>query len=35
LFTSTRFRTRSGSAELEQELNGEYLTWSREEMAFK
>jgi alkaline phosphatase D len=35
LFTSTRFRTRSGSAELEQEVDGEYLTWSREEMAFK
>jgi alkaline phosphatase D len=34
LFTSTRFRTRSGRAELEQEINGEYLTWSREEMAF-
>jgi alkaline phosphatase D len=35
LFTSTHFRTRDGRAELEQELNGEYLTWSREEMAFK
>jgi alkaline phosphatase D len=35
LFTSTRFRTRSGRAELEQEINGEYLTWSRQEMAFK
>jgi alkaline phosphatase D len=35
LFTSTHFRTRNGRAELEQEINGEYLTWSRKEMAFK
>ena len=35
LFGSTRFRTRSGQAELEQELNGEFLTWSRQDMAFK
>jgi hypothetical protein len=35
LFTSTHFRTRSGGAELEQELNGEYLTWSRKDMAFR
>jgi alkaline phosphatase D len=35
LFSSTRFRTRADSAELEQELNGEFLTWSRKEMAFK
>jgi len=34
LFASTRFRTRSGSAELEQEIDGEYRTWSIEEMAF-
>jgi len=35
LFSSTRFRTRLDSAELEQEINGEFLTWSREEMKFK
>jgi alkaline phosphatase D len=35
LFSSQRFRTQSGSAELEQEINGEFLTWSREEMMFK
>ena len=34
LFSSTRFRTRAGGAELEQEINGEFLTWSRKEMAF-
>jgi len=33
-FTSTRFRTRGGSANLEREIDGEYLTWSIEEMAF-
>jgi alkaline phosphatase D len=35
LFTRTHFRTRNGRSELEQEINGEYLTWSRKEMAFK
>ncbi len=35
LFGSTRFRTRSGSAELEQQLDGEFLTWSRKAMAFQ
>jgi alkaline phosphatase D len=35
LFSSTRFRTRSGSADLEQEIDGEYLTWSVQEMAFQ
>ena len=35
LFTSTRFRTRSGSAELEQEIDGEFLTWSLKDMAFQ
>jgi len=35
LFGSTRFRTRSGSAELEQEIDGKFLTWSREELAFQ
>jgi alkaline phosphatase D len=35
LFGRTRFRTRSGSAELEQEIDGEFLTWSRKEMAFQ
>ena len=35
LFGSTRFRTRSDSAELEQEIDGEFLTWSRKDMAFQ
>ena len=35
LFTSQRFRTQVDSAELEQEIDGEFLTWSREEMKFK
>jgi alkaline phosphatase D len=35
LFDSTRFRTRKGSAELEQEIDGEFLTWSRKDMAFE
>jgi alkaline phosphatase D len=35
LFVSERFRTRSGGAELEREVNGEFLTWSRQEMQFK
>lgn len=35
LFSSTRFRTRSGSGELEQEIDGEYLTWSIKDMAFQ
>jgi alkaline phosphatase D len=34
LFETTRFRTRIGSAELEQELDGEYRTWSVDEMNF-
>lgn len=35
LFDSETFRTRRDSAQLEWEQNGEFLTWSREEMAFK
>lgn len=35
LFTSTRFRTRSGSAELEQEFDGDFLTWSRQDLEFQ
>ena len=36
LFSSTRFRTRAGSAELEQEQSdGQFLTWSRKDMAFQ
>lgn len=35
LFTSTRFRTRAGSADLEQQIDGNYLTWSRQDLAFK
>lgn len=36
LFSSTRFRTRSGTAELEQEqTDGDFLTWSRKDMAFQ
>jgi alkaline phosphatase D len=34
LFETERFRTRAGSAELEWESDGEFLTWSREKMAF-
>ncbi len=34
LFDSELFRTRRDSAELEHEEDGEYLTWSRKEMAF-
>lgn len=33
-FTSERFRTKVNSAELEQELDGEFLTWDREELEF-
>jgi alkaline phosphatase D len=35
LFGSTRLRTRNGSADLEQEIDGEFLTWSIKDMAFK
>jgi alkaline phosphatase D len=35
LFEVDLFRTRAGTAELEKEVDGEYLTWSREELAFK
>jgi alkaline phosphatase D len=35
LFTSTRFRTQVDSAQLEQEVSGKYLTWSRKDMAFQ
>ncbi len=35
LFAVERFRTRAGSAELEREVDGEYRTWSRKELAFK
>jgi alkaline phosphatase D len=35
LFEQVRFRTRAGSAELEREVDGEFLTWSREKMAFQ
>ena len=34
LFDSELFRTRDGTAELEREVNGEFLTWSRSKMAF-
>ena len=34
LFQSRRFRTQSGSAELEQEFDGKFRTWSREKMMF-
>lgn len=35
LFERERFRVRSGSAQLEREIDGEYLTWSRENMEFE
>jgi hypothetical protein len=35
LFSSTRFRTRSGSSALEQDIDGEFLTWSIKDMAFQ
>ncbi len=35
LFDSQTFRTRKNSAQLEWQQNGEFLTWSREEMTFK
>ena len=34
LFETETFRTRAGSAELEREVNGEFLTWNREKMEF-
>jgi alkaline phosphatase D len=34
LFDRESFRTRKDSAQLEYEKNGEFLTWSREKMAF-
>jgi len=35
LFTEDRFRMPNGAAELEQEIDGKYLTWSRQELAFQ
>jgi alkaline phosphatase D len=35
LFQRERFRVRAGSAQLEREIDGEFLTWSREDMAFE
>jgi alkaline phosphatase D len=35
LFSSTRFRTRSGSSALEQDIDGEFLTWSIKAMEFQ
>ncbi len=35
LFERERFRVRSGTAELEREIDGEFLTWSRKNMAFE
>lgn len=34
LFETEQFRTRAGSAELEREIDGEFKTWSMEEMGF-
>jgi alkaline phosphatase D len=34
LFDRERFRVRTDSAQLEREVDGEFLTWSRKEMAF-
>jgi alkaline phosphatase D len=34
LFATERFRTRAGSSDLEREIDGAFLTWSMEEMAF-
>lgn len=34
LFATERFRTRAGTADLEREIDGEFLTWSMAEMAF-
>jgi len=35
LFARERFRVRSGSAQLEREIDGEFLTWSRRDMEFE
>lgn len=35
LFERETFRTRKDSAQLEREVDGEFLTWSRAEMSFK
>lgn len=35
LFERERFRVRSGTAELEREIGGEFLTWSRKNMEFE
>jgi alkaline phosphatase D len=35
LFERERFRVRSGTAELEREVGGEFLTWSRKNMEFE
>jgi hypothetical protein len=35
LFATENFRTRAGSAELEREINGEFLTWDREKLEFR
>jgi hypothetical protein len=34
LFSSETFRTRAGTADLEREVDGEFLTWSMEAMEF-
>jgi hypothetical protein len=34
LFASETFRTRAGTADLEREVDGEFLTWSMEAMEF-
>lgn len=35
LFGRERFRVRSGTAQLEREIDGEFLTWSRKNMEFE
>lgn len=35
LFDRERFRVRSGTAQLEREVDGEFLTWSREKLEFE
>jgi len=35
LFTVDRFRMPNGAAELEQEIDGKFLTWSRQELDFQ
>ena len=35
LFKVERFRMQKGAAELQHEEDGDYLTWSRQEMAFR